>query len=107
MHYSYMAGDWETRPPPPPPGEARDGYLFGMEVPHGSYGQSRDAGIIQQGVPPLLDLGEGELAGELDAQMYQCQVTGLQVQTGHVGSASRVILWRHSKSGCQEWRISR
>ena len=48
-----------------------------MKVPHGGHGQSRDGGVVQQGVPPLLDLGERELAGELDAQVHQRQITGL------------------------------
>ena len=48
-----------------------------MEVPHGGDSEPRDGRVIQQRVPPLLDLRQRELAGELDAQVHQRQVTRL------------------------------
>ena len=49
----------------------------GVESPHGLHGQLGDARGVEQGVPALLHLPQGEAAGEVDAQVDGRQVVGL------------------------------
>lgn len=48
-----------------------------MKSPHGLHGQRGDAVGVEQGMPALLHLLEGEPAGEVDPQVDGCQIIGL------------------------------